>query len=180
MALLEDYYAWQERRRKEAKLISQELHKELKEKFYLFIRDNGLFYKNELCGNLNMHIIRQNTHLFMFRTPVHIKTLLRSMCNALTINTKRYERLSEKWENEANKIMLKYLIKYAKRADINGYITLRSYLGHSKQDNVLSGLSSLIHVGTTLITNEISIADMCTFLKYKKEDEENKRRKFTI
>lgn len=176
MALLEDYYVWQERKRKEAKLISQELHKELKEKFYLFIRDNGLFYKNELCGNLNMHIIRQNAHLFMFRTPVHIKTLLRSMCNALSINTKRYKRLSEKWENEANKIRFKYLIKCAKRVDINDYITLRSNLGHCKQDNVLSGLYSI----TTLISNEISIADMCTFLKYKKENEKNKRRKLTI
>lgn len=174
MALLEEYYAWEKRRRKEAKLISQELHKELKEKFYLFIRDNGLFYKNELCGNLNMAI------LFRFNTLVHIKTLLRSMCNALTINSKRYERLSEKWENEANKIMLKYLIRYAKRFDINRYITLRSNLGHSKQDNVLSGLYSIISMGTTLKSNEISIADMCTFLKYKKEDEENKRRKLTI
>ena len=180
MALLEDYYAWEERRRKEAKLISNELHKELWEKFYLFIRDNGLFNKNELCGNLNMAIIRQNTHLFVFNTPIHIKTLLRGMCNALHINTKRYERLSEKWENEANKIMLKYLIKYAKRADNKRYITLRSNLGHSKQNNVLSGLCSIIQMGTTLKSNEISIADMCTFLKYKKEDEENKRRKFAI
>lgn len=176
MTLLEEYYAWEERRRKEAKLISHELHKELKEKFYLFIRDNGLFHKNELCGKLNMHIIRQNAHLFMFRTPFHIKGLLRSMCNALTINTKRYERLSEKWENEANKIMLKYLIRYAKRFDINRYITLRSNLGHSKQDDVLSDLYSLIYMSTTLESNAISIADMCTFLKYKKEDEENKRR----
>ena len=183
MALLEEYYAWKkegEKKRKEAKLISHELHKELKEKFYLFIRDNGLFNKNELCGNLSMHIIRQNAHLPMFRTPFHIKILLRSMCVALTFKTKRYERLSEKWENEANKIMLKCLIKYVKKADINRYITLRSNLGHSKQDNVLSGLYSIMHMGTTLISNEISIADMCTFLKYKKEDEENKRRKLAI
>lgn len=180
MTLLEHYYAWQERRRKEAKLISHELHKELKERFYLFIRDNGLFNKNELCGKLNMDIICQNGHFFILRNPVSINILLKYMCNAFNINTKRYKRLSEKWENEANKIMLKYLIKYAKRANIHQYIILRKHLGHCKQDNVLGGLYNIISLDIDLNSIKISIADMCTFLKYKKEDEENKRRKLAI
>jgi hypothetical protein len=175
MALLEQYYAWKERRRKEAKLISHELHKELKEKFYLFIRDNGLFHKNELCGNLDMNIIYHNGNLFMLTNHVHFNRILAYMCCAFDIHTKRYERLSDKWEDEANKIIFKYLIKYTKRAHINEYITLRRYLGHCKQNNILNVLYNVVYKDTDLriIT---SIDDMCTFLKYKKEDEKNKRR----
>lgn len=181
MTSLEQYYAWQERRRKAAIIDFYKLNEELKENFYLFIRDNGLFNKNELCGNLNMYIICQTAHQSILRNPVRINMLLRYMCNIFNINTKRYERLSDKWENEANKIIIKYFIKHIKRAQIREYISLRRLLGHCQEDNILNGLYNISSMyNTSFITIGITVADMITFLKYKKEDEEYKQRKLAI